>query len=158
VPAEQPTDVFELLLQEPTAKVTGAQTREMPAVSTEGRVFRRFLVNNLPATAVMQIDVPRLIGVEREKVYAGVGVACVFAMTIALVFAARRPTSWASLAARAARPPARVDVLLRAIADLDADFERRSPAADTMRTHYEAQRAALKSELAEALAAIRRPE
>jgi hypothetical protein len=156
IPVERPTGVFEILIQEPTARVQGPSLREMAPVSTDGRVFRRFLAQDLTASAVMRIDVPRVVGAEREKVYLGVGIALLAAMALALVFAARR--SVPRLAVPSVQPvesPSRA--LIRAIAALDAEHERTAPSDDATRAAYEAKRAALKSELAAALAAERRP-
>ena len=154
IPLERPTGVFELMVQEPTARVTGAALREMAPVSAEGRVFRRFLAQDLPANAVISIDMPRLIGAEREKVYAGVGFSMLMVMLLALVYAsrsklprfARRRTVPAESASR---------VLVRRIASLDAEHERTSSADDATRAAYESQRAALKAELAQVMAAER---
>ncbi|HVX39645.1 MAG TPA: hypothetical protein VHB25_08730 [Gemmatimonadaceae bacterium] len=155
VPMERNTGVMEVLVQEPTAKVSGAKLREVAPVSAEGRTFRRFLGQDLGASTVLQIAEPHVVGPEREKVYVGVGIAVLAAMLAALVFAARRPR----LRARPVRPaPAepRSQVLVRTLATLDESFEQ-TPAPDAAtRADYEARRASLKRELADALAAERR--
>ena len=156
VSAERAIGVFELLVQEPSAKVTGIPIREMAPVSTDGRVFRRFLAQDVPATAVIGIEVPRIIGAEREKIYLGVGVAFVMVMAIALMFAARRSSPRKAFAGNGPRNAGRAEELLRAIADLDATFERSGIADHSGRVGYEAQRAILKAELATVLAAGRR--
>jgi hypothetical protein len=155
IPVEGPTGVFEILVQEPTARVSGPSLREMAPVSTEGRVFRRFLAQDLSASAVMRIDMPRVIGAERERVYLGVGIALVAAMAVSLMFAARRSVPRRVVArAQPVELPSRA--LARAIAALDAEFERDAPRDDAARDAYNAKRASLKSELAAALAAERR--
>jgi hypothetical protein len=124
-------------------------------VSTDGRVFRRFLAQDLSASAVMRIDMPRIIGAERERVYFGVGIALLAAMAVSLVFAARRSVPRRAVAmAQPVEAPSRA--LIRAIAALDADFERGAAADDATREAYATKRASLKSELAAALAAERR--
>ena len=155
IPVERPTGVFELLIQEPTARVEGPSLREMAPVTTDGRVFRRFLAQDLSASAVMRIDMPRVVGAERERVYFGVGIALLAAMAVSLVFAARRHAP-----RRAVAMPQSVEsrsrVLIRTIAALDADFERAIQPDDAARETYAVTRASLKSELAAALAAERR--
>ena len=155
IPVERPTGVFELLIQEPTARVEGPSLREMAPVTTDGRVFRRFLAQDLSASAVMRIDMPRVVGAERERVYFGVGIALLAAMVVSLVFAARRHAP-----RRAVAMPQSVEsrsrVLIRTIAALDADFERAIQPDDAARETYAVTRASLKSELAAALAAERR--
>lgn len=156
LPIERGTGVMEVLVQEPTAKVAGAKLRELAPVSTEGRTFRRFLGQDLEASQVLEISVPRVIGAEREKVYVGVGIAVLAAMVVALVFAARRPRMRVRTV-RAAPAEARSQVLLRTLANLDDTFEREPAADDAARAEYDARRAALKRELADALAEERRP-
>ena len=150
VPAERATGVFEVLIEEPAARVTGAPMRDMAPVSTDGRIFRRFLAQDVPANAVIRVDMPVLLGPEREKVYVGVGGALVAAMIVALVLALRRSPR----RHRRARPIAasRRDELLRDLAALDAAFARQGAADAPLRAEYEAQRAVLKAELAGVLA------
>ena len=149
----QPAGVFELLVQEPSAKVTGALVREMAPVSTDGRVFRRFLAQDVPMNAVIRIDVPRIVGAQRTKVYLGIGIAFVIVMTIALLVAGRR--SRPPLGRRPGVAPPGVTELVRAIADLDAQFELRNAVDESERARYETQRSALRTELADLLAANR---
>lgn len=154
VPIDRPTGVLEVLVQEPRAQVTGVRLRELAPVSTEGRTFRRMLGQDVAANAVMRIDVPRLVTAQRERVYEGVGVAFSLAMVVALVFSLRRARPRRSVVpARGERPS---QALARAIADLDQDFERASAADDGVRASYSERRAALKAQLADALAAERR--
>lgn len=155
----QGAGVFELLVQEPSAKVTGARVREMSPVSTDGRMFRRFLAQDVPMNAVIRIDVPRIVGAERQTVYLGIGIAFVIAMTIALLVAGRRAPAPLARSPGAAPPgtaPRGASDLVRAIADLDAQFERRAVVDAGERAQYDARRSALRTELAELLAANRR--
>jgi hypothetical protein len=138
--------------------------REVPPVSMEGRTFQRFLAQNAAAGSLLRVDVPRMIGPERQRVYEGVGALVVAAMLVALLFAARRARPrWTFAGARSPRSPTVAAVespsqaLVRAIADLDAAFERASPQDTAARAAYEQQRARLKRQLANALAAERQP-
>jgi hypothetical protein len=155
VPLERETGVFELLVQEPNARVTGIPIRETAAQAVEGRTFRRFLAQDLAASAVVRVDVPRVIGAAREKVYIGVGTAMLAAMAAALVLTARR--AFAGQRRVAAQPvvESKSDTLLRAIAALDEEFDR-GPRDAAARAAYEARREELKRQLSELLAA-RRP-
>lgn len=58
VPAEAPIDVYEVLIEEPRGVASGAKLAEEPAVTAEGRTFRRFLAHEVPASAVAVIDIP----------------------------------------------------------------------------------------------------
>jgi hypothetical protein len=158
IPIERNTGVLELLIQEPSARVSGIQMREMAPVSTDGRLFRRLLAQDVPANAVISIDIPRLIGAERENVYWGVGLTFVLVMLAALVYAARRSSPVLAFMGRARAPaaraePSRADTLVRQLADLDANFEREASPTPGARTAYESKRAKLKAELAKVLAA-----
>lgn len=155
VPLEQQTGVFELLVQEPTAHVAGIPMRETPAQAVEGRTFRRFLAQDLAASSVLRVDVPRTIGAEREKVYIGVASVMLAGMAAALVLTARRSFSGARRARTTPPVERKSEALLRAIATLDAEHERVG-ADDARRATYEAQRNALKAELTSALAEERR--
>jgi hypothetical protein len=124
-------------------------------VSTDGRVFRRFLAQDLAAGTSVRIDVPRVVGAQREQVYIGVGITLLAAMAMALIFAARRGTARRPAALAIPESPSRS--LVRAIAALDAEFEHRTNVDEATRASYEARRAALKAQLASALAAERPP-
>ena len=156
IPIERPTGVFEILIQEPTARVQGPALREMAPASTEGRVFRRFLAQDLSANAVFRIDVPQIVGAERERVYFGVGFALLAAMVVSLLFAARRSAPRPAVV-RAEPVESASRSLMRAIAALDTEFERAAATTEAERASYRAKRAALKSQLVAALAAERRP-
>lgn len=58
VPLEAPVDVYEILLEDPRGSATGAKLAEQPAASAEGRTFRRFLAQEVPANSVAVIDLP----------------------------------------------------------------------------------------------------
>jgi hypothetical protein len=157
IPVERPTGVFEILIQEPTARVQAPSLREMAPVSTEGRTFRRFVAQDLAENAVVRVDVPRIVGADRERVYFGVAITMLAAMLMALIFAARRGARRPAVAFATARPEPRSQSLMRAIAALDAEFEQHRPADDAGIAAYHDRRTRLKSELAAALAAERPP-
>ncbi|MEP6493107.1 MAG: hypothetical protein ABJF01_10550 [bacterium] len=155
IPIERPTGVLELLVQEPTARVKGAALREMAPVNADGRMFRRFLGQDVAANTVVTVDAPRLVGPERQKVYIGVGLVVLAAMACALIFAGRR-TSPSRTHSRIAAQPTRAQTVLRDIAALDAEYERAPVPEDSdARFVYESKRSALKAELAAAMASER---
>jgi hypothetical protein len=158
ITAGRPTGVLEVLVQEPTARVQAPAIREVPSANAEGRVFRRFLAQDVPPSGVLRIDVPRMSVSARESIYRVVLYALLAVMGIALVvaFRRRRPASLPEPAPPVAIPDEpRSRALVRAIATLDDDFERHA-GANGDRAEYEATRASLKRELADALAAERR--
>jgi hypothetical protein len=155
IPLERPVGVLEVLVQESTAHVTGVALRELAPVNTEGRTFRRLLGQDLSAGSVVRVDLPRVIGAAREKVYIGVAIVVLAAMVIALIVAARRgpsrrPLERPTFTPEIAEPASQR--ILRRIAALDAERERAPSIDDAARTAYDAERASLKRELAAALA------
>ena len=155
ITASRPTGVLEVLVQEPTARVEAPGLREVPPANAEGRVFRRFLAQDVPPNGVLRIDVPRMSVSARESIYRVVLYVLVAAMGVALVFVALRARRSLPIAHRPSpMEEPRSRALVRAIATLDDDFERHS-ANNGDRAQYEATRASLKRELAEALAAER---
>jgi hypothetical protein len=158
LPIDRATGVLEVLVQDPSARVDGVKLRETAPVSADGRTFRRFLGQDLSAGTAIRIDIPHLIGAEREKVYFGVAAALLAAMVVALVVAARRSVFRRPLAA-ASLPVARElrsHGLMRELAALDEEFEKIASPDDATRAEYQAKRAALKSQFAEAIAEERR--
>jgi hypothetical protein len=151
IPTERPSGVLEVLVQEPTARVQGVALREVPPENAEGRVFRRFLAQDVAGNAVLDIDVPEVVTTQRNKVYIAVGAVVLLSMAGALVFAARRRRP----AVAAVPVETRAQVLLRELASLDDQFERTSNANDGTRESYERERTRLKRELADALEAQR---
>lgn len=160
ITAGQPVGVLEVLVQEPTARVEAPALREVPPANAEGRVFRRFLAQDLRPNATLRIDVPRMSVSERETIYRVVLYVLVAAMAVALALAARRgrgATRSAVAPPPAPTPEPRSRALVRAIATLDDDYDRAGGADDSARSEYESTRASLKRELADVLAAERKP-
>jgi hypothetical protein len=155
IPMGAPISVFELLIEDPMADVRAPALREVAAESVEGRTFRRFLAQDLPADAEATINVPKAPIADRTRVYFGVGIAVVVAMLAALVYAMRRPRRAAALPAPIAAPPEpRSRALARAIAELDEAFDPATISAEA-RAEYDERRARLKTQLSDALAAER---
>jgi hypothetical protein len=153
---DRPTGVLELLVQEQNAVVEGPGLEEEAPVTTEGRTFRRFLAKEVPADASFRVGVPAVGAAQLDRLILVVGVVIAGAMLATLVVALRRraPSPRPAPAAVTARalPSQR---LLREIAALDAAFERAPSPDSSARAEYVSRRAALKAQLAEALAAER---
>jgi hypothetical protein len=150
VPITQDVGVLEVVADDPGAQVSGAGLREMPAVQSEGRTFKRFLSQDVHENAVVRIALAPVSGSTRGATVALLGglFAASAAGAVALVVARRKRNP--VVADR--RAPARdSEKLVRAIAELDARFET-TPRADTGRAAYEAERQVLKERLREALA------
>ena len=152
-PIDHPTDVFEILIEDREAEVTGPGLEESAPSNIEGRVFRRFQARSVAAPAVVMVTVPRAPAAPR-----GTNVALVTAVAGiaigALVFALRRSRRRIVLAPVVPAVPAdsEADALAREIAALDASFEQRGAPTGAERAAYELERQRLKHRLAERLA------
>lgn len=156
LPLGRAVSVLEVLLEEPRAIVTGAGLAEVAPAAIDGRMFRRFLAQDVPAQAVMLVTAPPPVvqGLAAIKV---LGVVTTLIMIVALgVWVIRRrqtgPMSDVPSPPPASRVPAAVDLLIAELATLDARFEM-APANDADRAAYERQRAELKGRITRALAA-----
>jgi hypothetical protein len=125
----------------------------MAPVSTEGRVFRRFLAQDLQRGGVLRVDVPRVTGATRDQVYLSVAFALLAAMGVAGVYAFRRRPPRLVVAPAIVEP--RSQMLVRAIATLDDAFDRTADPDDATCAAYAEKRALLKRQLSDALAAER---
>ena len=58
VPIQQPTQIFEVLVEDEKGSVRGAKLKEKNPVVLERRSFRRFLADDVPVNEVSVIDLP----------------------------------------------------------------------------------------------------
>lgn len=146
---DNPTVVLEVLVEEAGAQVAGAVLRSMPAATTGGRTFKRFLGQDVPAGATVRVSVPVTTQAVRTKVLVGLACAIVLIMAGALGRSLWRTNGRIQ---RGAEPPRQTyDDLVASIALLDARKERSDPTLGD--AAYVSQRAALKAKLVDALAA-----
>jgi hypothetical protein len=145
---EGPTSVLEVLLEEPAAQVTGGLLRATAAATTQGRTFKRFQSQDIPDGQRVRITVPVTTAATRTLVLSAL------AATIALIMAgalARALMSRSRRVSRVVPTASHSERLLAAIAQLDARRESGDVVLDDAR--YAAERSALKTQLATALAA-----
>jgi hypothetical protein len=90
VPIEQPAVVLEVLVEDPTATVTGARLAAVAPVAIEGHEFHRYLAQDVPANAVAMISVPEVRKPPALLFVAGLTLLFGGAMTAALARALRR--------------------------------------------------------------------
>jgi hypothetical protein len=158
-PMQRPVSVLEVLLEEPRASVEGARLDEVASAPIEGRMFRRFLAQDVPASAVVEIGAPEPIEQNRGSmrvVLLVVGMTMVGAMVTWLGVRRGRfePGRRRSLAVGRAASDA--NVLIAELATLDARFDRETNASADARARHERERAELKEKIARALAAEKR--
>ena len=151
VPITEDVGVLEVVSDDPGAQVSGAGLREMPAVQSEGRTFKRFLSQDVHENAVVRITLATVSGASRGATVA----------LLAALFAAATAGAIALAVVRSRRKPAAVgqrtvpresEKLVRAIAELDVRFHGASRTDENGRAAYEAERQVLKERLRAALA------
>ncbi len=143
---ERATDVLELLIEEPSATVSGAALQNAGPIGADGRTFKRFLGQNIAAGGQMTISVPGSLSGRTSAYIIGI----VFAIGVALLAGLTRTAFVARNAggARATLVNDDPEQIAREIADLDRAHARRpgDPA------EYARARSTLKDRLTLALA------
>jgi len=156
---------LEVLLEEPTATPVLDGLAQQASVTAQGRAFKRYLAQNVPAGSVLRIDVSAVSDSGRTRFVAGVALAMAALMLAALVFALRRRGRRAGGRSGPAPVAAVAPVLIGAtraeqlrfeLARLDAAFAGEGLADEARTARHRADRAALETRIADALAEERR--
>jgi len=90
VPLSAAADVLEVLVEDPAGSARGARLDETEPVVVDGRRFRRFLAQEVPAGQVAIVDVPRAATGWHSRYLIGVMLLVGSVMFIALAHAFRR--------------------------------------------------------------------
>jgi len=149
---EQKTQLLEVLLEDQEGEIAGAGLTEVAPTAIEGRTFRRFQAQDVPALAVVTVRVPA-VPMSRGWPTGALVVVIGVVMVAALVIALRRRGGRVRMPVSVVPPredPA--EALAREIVELDTAFAQRSDRNDAERVEYERRREALKRQLAERLA------
>jgi hypothetical protein len=152
MPVVDSASVFEMLVQEQEASLDGGGFTEVRGVLQDGIGFRRFLAQNVPSRAVIRIDAPKPVGKLGSKFIREIVVAASLVMLFALGFVFWRRRRRGSVVDGVVAPTP-VDALVRELATMDAEFERRAGASTAERAEYDSRRNQLKARLNAALAA-----
>ena len=159
IPVTRPVGVFEVLAEDPRAVVTGPKVKAAEAVTIQGRKFARYLAQDEPANAVLEVESPTVTAASHQQRYLTIlAIALGVAMLGALGFVLARRRMPAPLVVGQPASPVQdddADRLAREIASLDSEFERRPNPSDDARASYEQRRDFLKRSLARALDARR---
>ena len=147
---ERAAEVLEVLVEDPSATISGAALQNAGPVAADGRTFKRFLGQHIAAGGDLTVAVPGSAASSTKAYIIGV----VFAVGVALLGGLAR-TAFVGRGARASRvrmvddDPER---LAREIADLDRAHARRDGVGDADAADYARARTALKERLTLALA------
>jgi hypothetical protein len=91
IPVQQPTQILEVLVEDPKGSVRGAKLQEKNPVTLERRSFRRFLADDVPVNAVSVIDLPATFQKSIDRRYLAILTVIIGgAMILALATALRR--------------------------------------------------------------------
>jgi hypothetical protein len=152
VPVQFATGVLEVLAEDAQASVSAPRIAETAPTSIDGRNFRRFIGNDVPASGVLELDLPGSGQAQKTRVVISLLAAIGLAMLVSLARAFGRRTSPRSPGlASAAAADREAERLARQIADLDAKFERARDPGEPERAAYAAERSRLKDALTTAL-------
>ena len=153
LPLEVGVTVLELLLEEPKAEARGATLKPVAPATLERRVFQRYLGADAPAGSSIEVKVPVVVAAANVHVYWGIAgaLAALMAAGLGAWYARARRVSVRGSPAVGAAQPTTTETLARAIALLDAHFDRAGTTDAPARASYEEKRRALKRELATAL-------
>jgi hypothetical protein len=162
VPMAPGTAMLEVLLEEAGARPVLAGLKQTAPVSAQGRTFTRYLAQDVPAGAVLRVEVRAVSNSARTRLLSGIALAMVVIMGAALVLALRRRTRGAEPVAAVTPAPVApvapvlvgatpVEQLRFEMARLDAAHAR-DPGDDAEQERYTARRADLEGRIARALA------
>lgn len=90
IPLNAATDVYEILIEEPSGRARGAELSEVEPVSLDGRHFRRFLAQEVAADAVSIVEIPTTSADRDRRYIVGLMLLIGGTMLVALVRVFRR--------------------------------------------------------------------
>jgi len=144
---ESPTTVLEVLVEDANAQVSGAGLVAVDPVQIEGRAFRRFLAENVPAAQTFSVSVPPAASSRQLRVMLIV-TAVGAAMLLGLGMFVMRGGPGAFARRRDDDPEA----IALAVAALDAAHEGLAEPTEQQKAEHYLARARLKGRLSAALA------
>jgi hypothetical protein len=158
IPMTHPVDVLEVLAEDPRTTVSGPKLKSADPVDIQGRKFIRFLGQDVPANAVLQVDGPTGTDAGKQQryfIYIAIAIGATMLAVLAFVLARRRAPKPVVVGQAAPRADSDAEQLAREIAELDTRFEQQADQSASARATYEEQRDALKRSLASVLDARR---
>ncbi|MEP6765472.1 MAG: hypothetical protein ABJB66_14250 [Gemmatimonadaceae bacterium] len=152
---EHGASVLEVLLEDPTGRVTGSGLAATDPVSLENRNFRRFLAQDVKDGAIISVILSSGPSVGRN-LYIAMLLGTIGVVMLLILFRAvqrRRPAlSGGTLTPTRAPEAPLADRIAREIVDLDATFAKHENPSDALHQAYKERRAELKDALAAEIA------
>jgi hypothetical protein len=90
VPIPDGIGTFEVLVEDPDGSVSGGGLTEQAGVNVEGRAFRRFLARDVPANALVRVDLPAASAAGNDPRVLALVAVLALGMIVALTFSWRR--------------------------------------------------------------------
>jgi hypothetical protein len=157
LPIRDSTTVLEVLIEDPTATVTGAGLAAASPTTLNGRTFQHFRAQDVaPASVIGIISGP--VGSSSRGAIAGGAILLGAVIAVGLLLVSRRGRGTMRVPVRATATPSAADgteLLAQRIAAMDERFAARPEPTEEERREYLAERDALKRALAAQLAARR---
>ncbi len=150
LPVEEDVTMLEVLLEDSLATVSGPTMESSDSVVAEGRTFRRFIGQDVPASGVLRIDMP-VEASDRSGTYSTAIVVAVGALMLLALGRSVRGRRVTPLAVPGIGGVPDPDDIASRIAVLDVRFQRRRNPSEAERQEYERTRGGLKAMLTDAL-------
>jgi 5-hydroxyisourate hydrolase-like protein (transthyretin family) len=146
--------VMEVLLEDPNGTVTGAGLIATNPQAIENRTFRRFLAQDVPNGATIDVNLPAGPSVGRNMYVAALlgTIGVIMLMILLRTMQRNKKPSYVGIPPVQTVEAPLADRLAREIADLDATFAKYQNPTDAVRNAYEERRAELKDALAAEMA------
>ncbi len=150
LPLEEEVTMLEVLVEDSLATVSGPTMESSDSVIAEGRTFRRFIGQDVPASGVLRITMPAADSDRSSTYNTAIVVALGALMLLALGRSVRRRRLTPLAVPGIGGIPDPDDIAAR-IAVLDVRFQRRRNPSEDERLEYERTRGGLKAMLTDAL-------
>lgn len=138
--------MLEVLVEDPRGTAAGGGLVEVAPTQVEGRGFKRFLAQDVPAPIIVAVTAPGRTNAALRLMFIVLGVAAALLLGLGTVFLRRGP---AAFARRSRETP---EALAVRIAALDRAFAAIAQPSEAQRAEHYVERARLKGELSALLA------
>jgi hypothetical protein len=143
---EDSLPVLEILVEDPRGTASGGGMVEVSATSVEGRAFKRFLAQDVPAPTVVDVRAPGKVNAGLRIAFIVLGVGMAMLGGLATMFLRGGPRAFSR------KSRATPESLALRVAELDRAFAAIAAPTEAQRAEHFVERARLKGELSALLA------